>query len=121
MLALDFLWPPYVLHPKEVITMDNPYLTYRHVGFSLDQFLKLTKEYPSEFMYYCEILITKNGIIFLASPSHEQVERWLRKKRFREICRVWYDYQEAPSFSHTQKKILNALEHCHLIVRRRNL
>ena len=48
----------------------SPYERYRHIAFTLDEFLKMVKANKEHFINYCEIVITDNGLIFLASPSH---------------------------------------------------
>ena len=108
-------------HPYKSLeeVYENPYLTYAHVGFCREEFIKLTKAYEENFIAYCEIVITENGVIFLAVPSHGQVVKWLHKKGFRNICQVWYDYAEAPSMTKAQRKILDCLEEEGLIKPRR--
>lgn len=69
----------------------NPYEKYRHVPFSLDEFLEMVKANNRHFINYCEIVITENGLIFLASPSHESVVKWLKKKGFINCISVWYN------------------------------
>lgn len=36
-------------------------------------------------------MITENGFIFLASPSHDSVVEWLKKKGFVDCISVWYN------------------------------
>lgn len=69
----------------------NPYEKYRHVAFTLSEFLKMVKENREHFINYCEIVITENGFIFLASPSHDSVVEWLKKKGFVDCISVWYN------------------------------
>lgn len=69
----------------------NPYERYRHVAFTLSEFLKMVKENRKHFINYCEIVITENGFIFLASPSHDSVVEWLKKKGFVDCISVWYN------------------------------
>lgn len=69
----------------------NSYEKYRHVPFSLDEFLEMVKANNRHFINYCEIVITENGLIFLASPSHESVVKWLKKKGFINCISVWYN------------------------------
>lgn len=57
----------------------SPYTKYRGVGFTPDQFIKMTKQYPACFAYYCECVITQNGLVFLASPSHSLEAERLKK------------------------------------------
>ncbi len=47
----------------------NPYERHRHVAFTLDEFLKMVKANKEHFINYCEIVVTDNGLISLASPS----------------------------------------------------
>lgn len=69
----------------------SPYTKYRGVGFTPDQFIKMTKQYSAYFAYYCECVITQNGLVFLASPSHSlEVER-LKKHGYRGLVLVWYE------------------------------
>lgn len=89
---------------------ENPYIIYAHVGFCLEEFIKLAKAYKEDFTSYCEIVITENGLIFLASPRHADIEEWLHKKRFRNICKVWYDSIEVPSITKAQQKVLDRLK-----------
>lgn len=69
----------------------NPYEKYRHVAFTLSEFLKMVKENRKYFINYCEIVVTENGLVFLASPSHVSVVEWLKKKGFVDCISVWYD------------------------------
>lgn len=68
---------------------DSPYTKFRGVGFTPDKFIKMTKQY--RFKYCCECVITQNGLVFLASPSHSlEVER-LKKHGYRGLVMVWYE------------------------------
>ena len=68
---------------------DSPYTKFRGVGFTPDKFIEMTKQY--RFKYCCECVITQNGLIFLASPSHSlEVER-LKKHGYRGLVMVWYE------------------------------
>jgi hypothetical protein len=70
---------------------DSPYTKFRGVGFTPDKFIEMTKQYPAHFTYYCECVITQNGLVFLASPSHSlEVER-LKKHGYRGLVMVWYE------------------------------
>lgn len=69
----------------------NPYEKYRHVAFTLDEFLNMVKAHKEYFINYCEIVVTENGLVFLASPSHCSVVEWLKKKGFVDCISVWYD------------------------------
>lgn len=69
----------------------NPYEKYRHVAFTLDEFLNMVKAHKEYFINYCEIIVTENGLIFLASPSHGSVAEWLKKKGFINCVSVWYN------------------------------
>lgn len=70
---------------------DSPYTKYRGVGFAPDRFIEMTKEYPKHFTYYCECLITQNGLIFLASPSHSVEAERLKKHGYQGLVMVWYE------------------------------
>lgn len=84
---------------------DSPYTKYRGIGFTPDQFIKMTKKYQKCFTYYCECLITQNGLVFLASPSHSIEAERLKKHGYQGLVMVWYDgiYPED-----TSKKITKA-------------
>ena len=69
----------------------NPYEKYRHVAFTLDEFLNMVKAHKRHFINYCEIVVTENGLVFLASPSHGSVVEWLKKKGFVDCISVWYN------------------------------
>lgn len=93
----------------------NPYERYRHIAFTLDEFLKMVKANKEHFINYCEIVITDNGLIFLASPSHMDCAEWLRKKGFTNFILVWYngfvsyDKENAMKLITSQMKVLAAL------------
>lgn len=93
----------------------NPYEKYKHVPFSLDEFLKMAKANKEHFIRYCEIVVTDNGLIFLASPSLMDVAEWLRKKGFKNFILVWYngfvsyDKENAVKLTASQMKVLSAL------------
>lgn len=95
----------------------NPYEKYRHVAFTLSEFLKMVKAYRFHFINYCEIVITGNGLIFLASPSHDIVLKWLKKKGFSNCISVWYmDWcfgncgeKDFKKLTASQRRILNSL------------
>lgn len=70
---------------------DSPYTKYRGIGFTPDQFIKMTKEYQKCFTYYCECLITQNGLVFLASPSHSIEAERLKKHGYQGLVMVWYE------------------------------
>lgn len=101
----------------------NPYEKYRHVAFTLDEFLKMVKAHKKHFIHYCEIVVTGNGLIFLASPSHGSVVEWLKKKGFSNCISVWYmdwcfeDYRERnfKMLTASQRRILNSLVRHELI------
>lgn len=98
-----------------VFSESNPYEKYRHVAFTLDEFLKMVKANKEHFINYCEIVVTDNGLIFLASPSHMDVAEWLRKKGFTNFILVWYngfvsyDKENAMKLTASQMKVLSAL------------
>lgn len=82
-------------NPKDLVGSEtNPYEKYRHVAFTLDEFLNMVKAHRGYFIHYCEIVITRNGLIFLASPSHDSVVEWLKKKGFVDCISVWYNTWE---------------------------
>lgn len=93
----------------------SPYERYRHVAFTLGEFLKMVKANKAHFIRYCEIVITDNGLIFLASPSHMDVAEWLRKKGFTNFILVWYngfvsyDKENCMRLTKGQMKVLAAL------------
>lgn len=95
----------------------NPYEKYRHVAFTLDEFLNMVKENRKHFINYCEIVVTGNGLIFLASPSHSSVAEWLKKKGFVNCVSVWYndwtlencDVKNFKRLTASQLRILNSL------------
>lgn len=83
----------------------NPYEKYRHVPFSLDEFLGMVKANNRHFINYCEIVITENGLIFLASPSHESTVKWLKKKGFNNCISVWYNHWSFESSAKVRQKL----------------
>lgn len=93
----------------------NPYERPGHVAFTLDEFLKMVKVNKEHFINYCEIVVTDNGLIFLASPSHMACAKWLRKKGFTNFILVWYsgfvsyDKENAMKLTTSQMKVLAAL------------
>lgn len=95
----------------------NPYEKYRHVAFTLDEFLKMVNAHKKHFIHYCEIVVTGNGLIFLASPSHRSVAEWLKKKGFANCVSVWYnnwmfencDVKNFKRLTASQLRILNSL------------
>lgn len=98
-----------------VFSESNPYEKYRHVAFTLSEFLKMAEENKEHFIRYCEIVVTDNGLIFLASPSLMDVAEWLRKKGFTNFILVWYngfvsyDKENAMKLTASQMKVLSAL------------
>ncbi len=100
----------------------NPYEKYRHVAFTLSEFLKMVKENKKHFINYCEIVVLSNGLIFLASPSHMAVAEWLKKKGFTDFILVWtrcfafYDKTETSRLTNSQIKVLGALLDAGLIL-----
>lgn len=70
---------------------DSPYTKFRGVGFTPDKFIEMAKQYPKCFTCYCECVITQNGLIFLASPSHSvEVER-LKKHGYQGLVKAWHE------------------------------
>ena len=51
----------------------------------------MTKQYPASFTYYCECVITQNGLVFLASPSHSLEAERLKKHGYHGLVLVWYE------------------------------
>ena len=51
----------------------------------------MTKQYPAHFTYYCECVITQNGLVFLASPSHSLEAERLKKHGYHGLILVWYE------------------------------
>lgn len=99
----------------------NPYLAYRGVGFSKNQFIKLVKEHPTDFCHYCEILITKNGMIYLASPSHVYRESILNKRHLAPIS-VWYDRVESYNgYTEAQLDVIETLKNLGILSSRLEL
>lgn len=100
----------------------NPYEKYRHVAFTLSEFLKMVEENKKHFINYCEIVVLSNGLIFLASPSHAAVAEWLKKKGFTDFILVWtrcftfYDKTETSRLTNSQIKVLGALMDAGLIL-----
>lgn len=95
---------------------ENPFVKYRHVGFSAEKFIEMTRQYPRNFIMYCEVVVTKNGLVFLASPSHAQVEEWLSKKKFKNCCSVWYGVSQCKGeLTKAQKDVLEKLLSANLI------
>lgn len=70
---------------------DSPYTKFRGVGFTPDEFIKMTKQYPKCFVCYCECIVTQNGLVFLASPSHDIEMERLKKHGYRGLVLVWYE------------------------------
>ena len=70
---------------------DSPYTKFRGVGFTPDEFIKMTKQYPKCFVCYCECVITQNGLVFLASPSHSLEAERLKKHGYHGLVMVWYE------------------------------
>jgi hypothetical protein len=70
---------------------DSPYTKYRGIGFTPDEFIKMTKQYPKCFTCYCECVITQNGLVFLASPSHYIEMERLKKHGYQGLVMVWYE------------------------------
>lgn len=89
---------------------EHPYLKYRGMGFNTEEFIKMTRKYPTDFVRYCEIVVTENGIIYLAAPSHSYVEERLAKKGFENICSIWYRRVICHTLSHMQKKVIEDLK-----------
>lgn len=93
------------------------YAEHKGIAYNLENFLQLVKDNPTEFMRYCEISVTENGLIFLACPSHAKIEEYLNKKGFKNLCQVWYDNLDFETLTKSQLKVLYALEENRLIVK----
>ena len=94
----------------------NPYVKYRHMGFNAEQFIKMTHNHPHDFIMYCEVVVTGNGLVFLASPSHYQTVAWLEKKGFKNCCEVWYSVSQCEgTLTKSQKHVLDDLYNAKLI------
>lgn len=68
---------------------DSPYTKFRGVGFTPDKFIEMAKQY--RFTHCCECVITQNGLIFLASPSHRLEAERLKKHGYHGLVMVWYE------------------------------
>ena len=93
----------------------NWYAERKGIAYNVDNFIELARANPDRFIRYCEIAVTENGLIFLAVPSHREIEKYLRKKGFTNLCMVWYNILECEYFSSAQVKTLEALEASHLL------
>lgn len=111
-LDYEFLIRP---EPSEDGEIDHPYLKYRGVGFSLEPFIEMTRKYPGIFTNYCEIVMTENGIIYLAAPSHSYVEERLTKKGYSNLCTIWYKMAICHKLSPMQEKNIRALQDAGLL------
>lgn len=106
-LDYEFLIRP---EPSKSKEQDHPYLKYRGMGFNTEEFIKMTRKYPTEFVRYCEIVVTENGIIYLAAPSHAYVEERLIKKGYENICSIWYRRVICHELTPMQKKVIENLK-----------
>lgn len=111
-LDYEFLIRP---EPSEDGEIDHPYLKYRGVGFRLEPFIEMTRKYPGNFTHYCEIVMTENGIIYLAAPSHFYVEERLTKKGYSNLCTIWYKMAICHALSPMQEKNIRALQDAGLL------
>lgn len=117
-LDYEFLIRPV---PSKNGEIDHPYLKYRGIGFRLEAFIEMTRKYPGDFTHYCEIVMTENGIIYLAAPSHAYMEERLAKKGYDNLCTIWYDRAICHQLSPVQKKTIEALQDTALLSRRFNI
>lgn len=106
-LDYEFLIRP---APSKKGEIDHPYLKYRGIGFQLEPFIEMTRKYPQNFTRYCEIVMTGNGIIYLAAPSHSYVEERLAKKGMDHLCSIWYTRVIGEKLSDEQLKAIHALQ-----------
>lgn len=51
--------------------------------YTVNEFLDLIKTEPHKWKYYCEVIIGKNGEIYLAHPSHQEklIEIYCKKEK----------------------------------------
>ena len=106
-LDYEFLIRP---APSKKGEIDHPYLKYRGVGFRLEPFIEMTRQYPQDFTRYCEIVMTGNGIIYLAAPSHAYVEERLAKKGYEHLCNIWYNRVIGHELTEEQRKAIHMLQ-----------
>ena len=112
--------------------------------YSIDEFIKLTKENPLKWITYCEIIIVPSGSIIITNPCHvTTLERYAfeltgisREELYNEIpddcmpiewlvdkyncVAVWYSGYMYPSrlFNRFQKRTLKILEENNLIMKK---
>lgn len=55
----------------------NPYVMYHGHKFSPTEFIELSKQFPDSFLHYCETIVDSDGGIYLASPSHQEIMKYL--------------------------------------------
>ena len=104
---------------------ENPYIKYAYKKLTSQEFIDIaTKEFPNSFIRYCEILILHNGMIELATPSHQKAMMRVANKTMQEIpmgyfeeyllkesgsIAVWYEMQKAYSVNRFQLRTLDML------------
>lgn len=104
-----------LIRPAYEEPINNPYIKFRGVKFGVNSFISMAKKYPRNFVKYCEILITENGGIYLASPSHSYMEEKLLRKGYTSICNVWYSMAIGHHLSEQQQMILEKLKEARLL------
>lgn len=91
---------------------------------SLIAFEKHVKEYPNNFINYCELLILPDGRILLAQPSHtilmEALASYVAGVSIQEALKTdygWYDGIKEPivGMVEEQRKVVERLRHLGLI------
>lgn len=68
--------------------------------YTIDQFIKLTKQNPDNWKGYCEILIDNDGSVILARPSHQEalIQYYCDKKNItREEMMKLFPIEYSPS------------------------
>lgn len=69
----------------------HPYIKYKNKGFELFDFIKMVYSYKGYFISYCEILVTDKGLIYLASPSHDREDKYLKDNHIsKNNIYIWY-------------------------------
>ena len=111
-MQLDY---EYLIRPAKEDIDKHPYLKYRGVGFQVEPFIEMARKYPANFTNYCEIVMTENGIIYLASPSHSCVEERLKMKGFKNLCSIWYALAIAKNLTPAQRKNIERLKEAGLL------
>ena len=111
-LDYEFLIRP---APSDEGKFEHPYLKYRGVAFQIEPFIEMTKKYPGNFTKYCEIVMTDNGLIYLAAPSHAYMEERLARRGFTNLCSIWYNMAMCQKLTIPQKKAIEELKKAGLL------